>query len=295
MGNYITVQIPSSETSWDYINIQRATTQSGTYTGLTSQLIANNTYFDPTGESTHWYKIRFYDSENIIYSSYSDLFQVDEEYYCTPREVASYIGFDNFTDDTVPTRYEVEDIISRVCDEINQRTHHAWRATRVTDEYYNVRIDDRFKGYHHFPYDYSTRIALYLKHRQIRDFTSGTHKIEYWNGSDWVDFVADYTEGRDEDYWVNYERGIIYFVNRYPLHRRANVRVTYDYGDTSVPGDIRRASIMLSAAEILQRQDITIAYPQNTVSVLPNRWDNWQKEADKVLRRREEILSPRMY
>jgi len=294
MGNYITFKQPRSETSFDYAIIERSLYLSG-FSGITSQVITNNTYYDNDGTSSHWYRVRFYDSGNEIYSTYSDSFQVDDEYYCTPREVAAYMGFDNFTDSTVPTRYEVEDIISRMCDEIDRRTHHAWRTTRITDEYYNVRIDDRFKGYHHFPLDYSTRIALYLKHRQIRDFTSGTHKIEYWDGSSWVDLVANYTEGRDEDYWINYERGIIYFVNRYPLHRRQNVRITYDYGDTIVPGDITRAAIMLSCAEILQRQDITIVYPQNTLNVLPERWEKWQKEADKILKRREEIKSPRMY
>jgi len=297
MGNYLTVKKPSSETSWNYILVERALCETSGFSALTSQLITNNTYYDPEGTSSHWYKIRFHDSGNDLYSTYSDAFQADKEYYCTPREVASFMGFDNFDDSTTPTRYEVEDIISIICDEIDRITHHAWREVRVTDEYYDVKVEDRYLGWANYPYDYSSRIALYLKHRKIRSFISGTHKIEYWAGSSWVDFVTDYTEGRNSDYWIDYNRGIIYFVNRYPLRIRQNVRVTYDYGETIVPGDIRRAAILLSAAELLQRQDIAIVYPSGTINVLSpqERWEKWAREAKKTLRRRTEILSPRSY
>lgn len=299
MGNYIAFAVPSTEASWTYALIERSLEQSVNYSALTSQVITNNTYYDENGTSSHWYRIRFHDDGNSVYSAYSDPFQADDELYCTPREVASFMGRGTFTDATNPTRFEVEDLIADVCDEIDKETHHAWRRVRVSNEYHDVRIQDRYMGYANYPYDYSTRIALYLKHRSIRTFVSGTTKIEYWDGNSWVDFVATYTEGRAKDYWINYERGIIYFVNRYPLRQRANVRVTYDYGESAVPRDIKRAAILLTASYIAGgKEDLNVVYPSSTMgSVLEprERWEKWQEEAEQLLKKRTEILSTRYF
>ena len=299
MGNYIAFEIPNTETSYTYALIQRSLEQSANYSGLVTQSILNNTYYDETGTSSHWYRMRFYDDTNEIYTSYSDPFQVEDEFYCTPREVASFMGRPTFTDSTNPTRYEVEQIIKDMCDQVDEKTHNTWRKTRVTNETHDVRIQDRYQGYGAYPYDYSTRIALYLKHRDIRPFVAGTNKIEVWDGTSWVDFITTYTEGRAQDYWINYERGIIYFVNHYPLRQRSNVRVTYDYGKTSVEGDIRMATIMLTAANIIGgKEDLNVVYPQSTMgSVLDtkDRWEKWIEQADKRLNKHEQIISPRYF
>lgn len=299
MGNYIAFQIPNTETSWTCALIEGGLEQSANYSLLTSQNITNNTYFDSNGTSSTWYRIRFYDEGNLVYSSYSDPFQSADEFYCTPREVASFMGRPAFTDTTNPTRYEVEQIIKDVCDQVDEKTHNTWRKTRVTNEMHDVRIQDRYQGYGAYPYDYSTRIALYLKHHDIRPFVLGTNKIEVWDGSTWVDFITTYTEGRAQDYWINYERGIIYFVNHYPLRQRSNVRVTYDYGKTSVEGDIRMATILLTAAYIIGgKEDLNVVYPQSTMgSVLDtrDRWEKWIEQADKRLNKHEQIISPRYF
>ena len=299
MGNYITFDIPNTETSWTYALIERSVLQSANYSVLTSQVITNNTYFDETGTTSSWYRIRFYDDGNVVYSDYTDPFQSTDEFYCTPRQVASFMGRPAFTDSTNPTRYEVEDIIADVCDDIDKSTHRAWRRTRITNEYHDVRIQDRYQGYGAYPYDYSTRIALYLTRQNIRAFVSGTHKIEVWDGTNWVDFIATYTEGRAQDYWINMERGIIYFVNRYPLRQRSNVRVTYDYGETEVPHDISMASVFLTAAEIVGgKEDLSTVFPQSTMgSVLDtkDRWEKWTEAAEKTIAKYRRIVSPRYF
>ncbi len=293
MGNYINFSIPNTEASWTYALIERSLTQSANYSALTSQIITNNTYYDENGLSTHWYRLRFFDDGNTVYSDYSNPFQADEEYYCTPREVASFMGRTQFTDSTNPTRFEVEDIISDVTSEIDKRTHHSWRKTRVTNEYHSIKIQDRFG------YDYTTRISLALKHRSLRSFISGTTKIEVWDGTSWIDFIATYTEGRANDYWIDYNRGIIYFVNRYPLWQRSNVRVTYDYGETVVDGDIRRAAIMMTAAYLIAgKEDLGTVFPQSTMGgVLDtrDRWEKWNERVEKILKKHEQILSTRYF
>jgi len=295
--NYISWDIPNTETSFNYALIDRSLEQSANYSGLVSQVISNNTYFDMTGAS-HWYRLRFQDATNNVYSDYTAPFQTDGEYYCTPREVASFMGRSQFDDTTNPTRFEVEDLIAEVCDEIERITHDAWRKVRVNNEYYDVRIQDRYQGYGAYPYDYSTRISLHAKHRNIRTFTSGITKIEVWNGTIWKDFITSYIEGRANDYWINYERGIVYFVNNYPLRQRSQVRLTYDFGQTEVPGDIKRACILMTAASILGKEDLNIVYPSSTMgNVLdPNsRWEKWNEMAQEILKRRTVIWSTRNY
>ena len=300
MGNYITFEQPNTEASWTHAIIERSLLQSTNYSELTSQIITNNTFYDENGLSTHWYRLRFFDDGNTVYSAYTDPFQSDNEYYCTAREVASFMGRTPFNDTTNPTRFEVEDIIADVCDEIDKTTHHAWRKTRVTNEYYNVRIQDRYASYRGvYPYDYATRVQLSLKHRSVHAFISGTTKIEVWNGNTWEDFITTYTEGRAQDYWVDYTKGVIYFVNRYPLWSKANVRITYDYGETIVPGDIKKAAVMMSAAQIVGgKEDLNVVYPASTMgSVLEprDRWEKWTERAQKILDKRTEILGMRYY
>jgi len=100
-------------------------------------------------------------------------------------------------------------------------------------------------------------------------------------------YITTYNEGRAQDYWINYERGIIYFVNRYPLRQRSNVRVTYDYGETIVPHDIGMASIFLTAAEIIGgKEDLNVVYPQSTMGTVldtRDRYEKWNEAADKII------------
>ncbi len=283
MGNYISWEIPSSETTWTDTKIERATQQAGPFSEIASQLIANNTYYDPSGTSSHYYKIRFYDSVNLIYSTYSSVFQADKEYYCTARDIADFLGMDNYTDSTNPTRFQVESIISRVCDGIDADTRHAWRKTRITDEYYDIQIGNRT-----ILWDATDRLRLYITHRAIR---SPLIKLECFDGKSWIDFVASYTEGRDKDFWVDYTQGIVHFANRYPLRTRQSIRLTYDFGETEVDGSIKTCAILQTCMSLVQKQDLNIIYPQGgLISPIMERYKLWKEEADSILEYSRELF-----
>jgi len=71
-------QVPSatsSECDYDFTYIDRATSETGTYTNITNQAISDNTYCDEEGSTISWYKIRFYDSSTTQYSAYSEAMQ----------------------------------------------------------------------------------------------------------------------------------------------------------------------------------------------------------------------------
>jgi len=65
-------QVPDSESTYDKVYIYRATSKDGTYSEIANQNISDNTYYDIDGTTSHWYKIRFYDSTNGKWSDYSE-------------------------------------------------------------------------------------------------------------------------------------------------------------------------------------------------------------------------------
>ena len=88
MGVKLIWTTPDSESTYDYVYIYRATSETGTYTNIANQAISDDTYFDMNGTSSSWYKIRFYDSSNVIWSDYSDAMQGGYfGSYCTVQDV----------------------------------------------------------------------------------------------------------------------------------------------------------------------------------------------------------------
>ena len=214
--------------------------------------------------------------------------------YCTSSDVAKLIwrngdGSD-FSATTNPTKSFVEELINAAEDDIDNFTHHAWRSVLVSDEIHDLILDRvnyrRWWGYYG---------RVHLNHRKIREFISGTHKIEIWDGSDWVDLVLDangYTEGRDDDYWIDYEKGIIYFVNTYPHVVQEAVKVTYAYGDTVVPSDIKLACMRMVGIDLVMQDDRSILLPEGSDNVRqPNKVEIWQAAVEKTLEKYMEIVS----
>ena len=72
MGVKLIWQVPDSEATYDKVYIYRSTSETGTYTEIANQNISDNTYYDMEGTTSHWYKIRFYDSTNGYWSDYSE-------------------------------------------------------------------------------------------------------------------------------------------------------------------------------------------------------------------------------
>lgn len=207
-------------------------------------------------------------------------------FYCTAAQVASFMGLPTFTGITSPTLTEVNDIILSVCDEIDQFTHHAWRTTTVTNEYYTAMswtpMTDGLG-------DWSDRSRIYMMHRKIH---YPMLKLECFDGNTWVDFIANYIEGRGQDYWLDYDRGIIIFANRYPLRRRNAVRLTYQFGDTIVPADIKNVAVMLCCYQLLQRDDRSVLLPEGTSNISPqSKAELWYNRAYKILARHVDLIS----
>jgi hypothetical protein len=194
-----------------------------------------------------------------------------------------------FNYDSEPDVSTIERMINDAEDEIDRKTHHAWRSTTVTREY------------HHRPRRRASiwpGTAISLHHRTITNFTSGTDKIEVYDGSDtsrtWTDWVATKTEGRDDDWWCDYEDGIIYLKAWYIRHETGAVRVTYRYGESTVPKDIRKCCAMMVAVELLTQEQHLNNMPAETgqghTYELSGRIRRMQTEIDRIISKHTEMI-----
>jgi len=216
--------------------------------------------------------------------------------YCTSLEVARFLHANDgadFSTETKPTKVTVEAIISRMDVLIDERTRHAWRAVTVTNEYHDFHRDFYRSGIA-YPTGRAPCRCVHLNHRSVHTFTSGTHKIEIRKDGEFVDLILEangYEEGIGKDYWINYEEGIIYFEDEEPDSGRDTVRMTYEFGEMTVPGDIKEACIKLTAIDLTYSEDWTVMAMDNTDRIdLRGKVDAWKKDIDALLASREELI-----
>lgn len=219
--------------------------------------------------------------------------------YTTAAKIARFLQVDDFegTDDpsgknTVPSKTEVEALINIAEDEIDRRTRHAWRPVQVTDEYHSLTRGQyrRRLGYRRFGASYN----VFTKRRPLRTFVSGTDKIEIFDGDDWVDMISgSFTEGREEDYFIAQAIGKLIIRGQWPAFRETGIRLSYKHGDATVPGDIEKATTMLTAIDLLNSSDFSHLVPTGGDKVkLLEKVEQWEDKVDRILARHEEHIAP---
>jgi hypothetical protein len=89
---------PDPDSTFNQVQIYRASSKYGTYSLLTTlSNIRTTKYNDLTGTASSWYKIRFKDSTNTVYSAYSTPIPatgvISDINYTTPRKVAFHLNW----------------------------------------------------------------------------------------------------------------------------------------------------------------------------------------------------------
>lgn len=191
-----------------------------------------------------------------------------------------------FNKDSDPDVASVQRMINDAEDWIDAQTNDAWRSTTVTEEYH--RRDWRRSSF-------NPGLAVNLRHTHVTTFVSGTDKVEIWNGSSWEEWVSTKTEGRGGDYWVNYTEGTLFLRSYWFLHQTDAVRMTYRYGNSTVPKDIRKACAMIVAKQLLEQEQHLNNMPSETGQGYTYgsdpRVSQYQKEINTIIsRHRREIF-----
>lgn len=206
--------------------------------------------------------------------------------YCTVKNIADRLRID-INANTDPNISMVDEYILDNQDFIDRETGHTWMSEKQMreEELTLTRIWDWGKG-----------MPLYLKHRQMKlplDTSKGD-KIELWNGADWID--QDIT---DNDLFILDEvKGILYVRGYFfSFFRNNRFRLTYRYGGDQenglIPKDIRKACILMTCIDILDTdfKMSQIGYGGEGNIRKEEVMNRWQKQIDKILRNRMELLT----
>ena len=166
--------------------------------------------------------------------------------YCTSDQVAEYLQRDDFSTTTTPKKTTVEDYIYRAESEINRHTGSAWMPITVTEEI------------HRFVYKPSRNIKIWrpeitLDFRPIVTLVEDTDILGVYNGSEYIDWISTKTEGRNDDFWVDYKNGKIFFERGFPIHSyNEGVRITYRYGHSTVAKWVEELAVLMAAKNVIE-------------------------------------------
>ena len=297
MGVQIVADLPPSSSDYNNWKLYRATSQAGSYSvinGANGQAITDMTYYDEDGTSTHWYKISYYNTSTTNESGLSDPIQGQSTVYTTVKKVESLLQLPARTDSSNPSIMEIVQVINRMEDQIDFRTHHAWRlrysgtksGQDVTPKYETYDVD--------LPHEYQTGTPIYLKHRLIRELDADEgDALAFWNGNAWEDWLDLKTEGRNNDYWFDYARGILYLRGYWFVKKPQGVRIKYRYGETFVNLDIEDICTKLAAIDILTGMDPRSMIIREDGSMTNDtRVSRWRTQVKEGIARHQEFQTP---
>lgn len=215
--------------------------------------------------------------------------------YATPADIANMLQIAGFIMTSRPTIARIGLMILQAEDMIDNITNHAWRTR------YNATSTGKASAsadyeYHTitFPYKYHTGIAIHLKRRKIKTMSASSgDALELFTGSSYEDWIATKTEGRANDFWFDYNLGILYIRSTYWWGQPLKVRIKYRYGESSVPEDIRRITTMLVASELITSEDRAVLVTETGYGMsLADKARMWREQAMEELQRFVEIGVP---
>ncbi len=206
--------------------------------------------------------------------------------YCTVVQVVAQIGLVDengarkvLTSSTIPSTEEVTELIEDVEDFIDNYCATSWRTITVTDERHSFSLNNNYWR----NVNRGNGFYIQLNNKFIATMTA----IELWQGSDYTDIVADEGDGQqDGDWFLEYEFGLLWINSQLPTFGEGSIKLSYTFGQVSaVPKTIRRASILLAAALLIEsgfdynNENIVNSYSLDN----QEKAESWEKRAEKLL------------
>lgn len=178
--------------------------------------------------------------------------------YCTVAQVTSQLGLVDQTGskpvrqvldaDSNPSSTEIVEFIEDAQDYVDEEAQTAWRVVTITREKHSI--------YRQFRAGRNQSYSFQLNNRLCKDFDDAQgDELRIFDGDAFTEWLTTKTSGDapgHEDYYFDFLRGRVYLNTSYPARRENNIEVTYRKGQTPVPNQIRRATILLAAANIVE-------------------------------------------
>ena len=174
----------------------------------------------------------------------------------------------DFDYNTSPTDLTVEDMIRRAEDLIDYRTRKSWRFNAITEEASPILID-------------YNRYGMFLRYRNFIK----VYSVSLWNGGSWQAL----TEGRNNDFFLNKDLGMIYITRLYLLPAaygmtgrftsygfgefKNSIKVDYTYGrDPEVFSEfyvVENIATKMAACDVLRHHDYSGLLLSSGVDKIP--------------------------
>ena len=160
--------------------------------------------------------------------------------YSTATAVANLLN----TTFSGATATQANAILTRVKDRIDQQTGRAW-SSATTSEYHDVRSAyDESETY--FPH-HNIQRSFFLKNYPVISVQSVQENVAGLTGESWTTRSSGYAG----DYLFRAAEGIIEFHKTFPSAGRRNLKVIYTFGVDTIPADIKYASELYAASEMM--------------------------------------------
>ena len=200
--------------------------------------------------------------------------------YCTIEDVSDFLRIP-ITATTSPNKAQVEKIINRKEEYLDRRIGHTFgRNKQIVRENHDLAL----------LYTFGWGTPIFLQHRNIRDLDAALgDKIEIWKGSSssYEDILAN-TEyyNFESTYGRLFLRGYLFSIMR-----KNRVRVTYRYGDTTVPDDIEDACVKLTAIELLNTSFRMDVLPMGGSGIdMKQSMNQWKEDVEEIIEERREVF-----
>lgn len=208
--------------------------------------------------------------------------------YCTVSDVADWLRID-INENTDPNISMVENFIFVAQDILDRRTAHSWRSEKQKRNEVHDVPDNLW--------DYGQGIPVFLQHRGIKtpfDSTLGD-KFEIWDGNDYIeqDIAAN-------DNFIHFEKTSgTYYIRGFffTILKKKRFRITYRYGSDQeneiVPRDIKRASILLAAIDIISTDFQMSQIPYGGEGTISKREtiQNWKEMVNEIIDDHSEFIT----
>ncbi len=213
--------------------------------------------------------------------------------YCTADDVALFAQLRAHdgskivwgTKPPVPDDSDIQALIESAERTIEDITKQAWGTRYITTTNEIQDIHTTWGTY--APYRGSYYAYLFLKRQNITTFSSvAGDKLEIFEDNAWVDYLTTYTEGRGEDFFVDYALGKIYFRNRTPPIGQQLARITYRRNSgTTVPEAVRQATALQVAIFLANTPGVQILFPTGEGGGTPSTTliDNYEEMIQRIL------------
>ena len=238
--------LPSTAGGFTWTRIERSTDSTdgigGTWTEFT---IANDPTYtadgmpiavayarDLVGESSYWYRIRFYDKTNAKYSEYSPALQGSEyRGYCTVEDVRNYTNIQITEYDD----FSIQTLIDTMTATIDVDVGRTWQGyMHVTNEL----LDSDGQEIQDLPHaDIQTLSAISIDEEGEGTFVSVTpSKVFTYKSSGYIALKYDAE------------------VTRFPIGRQ-RIKVSYIYGNSAPSEEVRMLCLLMVTG--IMKMDIT--------------------------------------